>query len=350
MDNFEVDLSNSARCENYESNGNTAMINYRIGYDEGENDPRDYGREVWIYFGDTRYVLQLTIGNGISQDDLYKIIDNASLVPTNEQRFGEYFPWLDDSSNADKEYFDSTFFPISLDECNIVQIGETGSYKSPDGFINCSFTINSAEITDSFDGIDTDSCGWYADYSEYMDENGNILPNTRTWFTVGDGVNTIDEDIESVDMPFHILKLNVTAVNYSDEQQEIGICPNLISFNSDSVPMPFEIDDNVPNGYENLKVRTIYDSELDFSDSLLSLEKEEYIPANYNFSFNTDDTHKGDRNSLRLDAGESADFEVCFMISDNSIGKTYLQFYRIGNSESSSFRKGYPLYDLTEIK
>lgn len=57
----------------------------------------------------------------------------------------------------------------------------------------------------------------------------------------------------------------------------------------------------------------------------------------------------GGKNYIKFNAGESADFEICFMISDNNIGKTYLMFYSV-NSLSQSLRNGYPLYDLTGIR
>lgn len=357
MDNFEINLRYSATCENYESNGKTAMINYRAGYNESDNISKEFGREVWICFDNTRYVLQLYIGNGVSKDDLYKIIDNASLVPSDVKTYAEHFDWLKESGKPDKEYVKSEnseksdMRSVSPEECNVVPIGETGSCKTPDGYADCSFRINSAEITDSFEGINTDACGYNTDYSEYMDENGNVLPNTRTWFKYGNGVDTLNEDIGSYEMPFHILKLNVTASNDTDKYKEICISPELISFTSDSVPTPFEIDENVPEGYEDLRyVPDGYSpADISYRDSLFNKSNKKYLGRNEFFSFNTDEAHMGGKNYIKLNAGESADFEICFMISDNNIGKTYLMFYSV-NSLSQSLRNGYPLYDLTGIK
>ena len=110
--------------------------------------------------------------------------------------------------------------------------------------------------------------------------NGDILPNTRTWFKYGDGVNTFDEDIGSYEMPFHILKLNVTATNDTDKYQELCIFPILISFTSDNVPTPFENDENVPEGKKlRLCIRFGYTA---FSLSELHFRKLIFIPRCYN--------------------------------------------------------------------
>lgn len=339
MDNFEINLKYSDRCENYESGDNTAMINYRIGYDADDNDPSAFGREVWICFGDTRYVLQLYIGNGVSEEDMYKIIDNASLVPADKICYSENFSWLNESSDNHMTYSDN-HETVDLEKCNLVKIGETGEYSS----MGCSFKINSAEITDSFNGITTDGCGWDCDFSEYMDENGDILPNTRTWYKFGNGVNRINEDIESYEMPFHILKLKITAVNTADEYQELCICPSLYDIEQNSISLLSENDENIPKGYEDR-------NNINFRDSLFSQSnKAPFVNREEFFSFNTDSAHMGGKNYVNLEAGETADFEVCFMIADNNVGKPYLTFYCTNSSEIQSLSSGNPLYDLTEVK
>lgn len=350
-EDFEIDLRNSESCENYETGDKVAMINYRIGYSERTEDSgRIFGREVWISFNDTRYLLQLFVTNDISQDELYKIIDSVSLYPTDEKRFGEYFGWLDEDNNNNNNSGSSnnSYYAVDLDNANVVKIGEIADYpdKYSTGSMNVSFTVNSAELTDSFDGINTDGCGDETDFSNYMDENGNILPNVRTWFTIGDGIDTINEDIMSYDMPYHILKLNVTVTNNNDESKEVCICPNLINIDSDGMPNYYETDSNAPSGYE--------DKEIHFYDSLdriaNSVTHGGRIALNEFFSFNTDDEHMGRKNYVNLAAGESADFEVCFVCSDNRLENLYLSFYTVGNSLSQSLRDGYPIVELSDLK
>lgn len=343
----KINLRFSENCENYESDGKTAMINYRVGYSAGgDKNGNQYGREVWISFNDTRYVLVLYVTNDISQDELYKIIDNISLKPTDEKRFGEYIWWEDpanySSGSGKKKTEVNPHHIVDPDDENFLKIGETGDYNSDT--LNCSFTINSAEFTDSFDGINTDGCGWEADYSAYMDENGNLLPNTRTWYTVGDGIYTLDEDIMSYDMPYHILKMNVTITNNADEYREFCICPNIVSFTSDSVPEYIEEDLNIPSGYE--------DMDIEFYDSLDRIRAKKYIDfvGGHFFSFDTDDAHMGFKNYVNLEAGESADFEIRFVCSENRLGNLYVSFYTTGNSFSESLKRGFPMYSLCDLR
>lgn len=328
---FQIDLTGSESCENYETEGKTAMISYRVGYSTYDGTGNPYGREVWISFNDTRYLLQLFVTNDISQEELYKIIDNVSLYETDEKRFGEYFPWLDKSSQS-SSYENPYLHPVDIADVNMKKLGESADYD------DYSFTVNSVVLTDSFDGIYTDSCGWtedhphFEDFRKFMDENGNILPNTRTWYSVGDDINTIDEAVLSYDMPYHILKLSITVTNTTDEFQEIGISPQLIGFNSEGIPGGEE-DLNRPEGYENLY----------YTDFI------QYDVGGF-FSFSADAEHKGDKNSLKLAAGESADIQICFACSENRVGNLYLYFGSIGNSYSQSLKSGNPLVDLCDLR
>ena len=335
---FEVDLSNSASCENYESGDKTAMINYRISYNNG--DESNFGRDIWIFFNDTRYLLELFITDDISQEDMYKIIDNATLYETDEMRFGEYFPWLDKPSqaeiDAENEYLKSITQPVAEEDRVVLNIGDTADYAAHDGWGGYTVRVNSAELTDSFDGITTDACGWDADYSRYMDENGNILPNTRTWYKFGDGVYTLNEDMYSEDMPYHILKVNATYTNTRDEVYDIGVSPDIIGFDSDGVPVGYETGEKIPPEFPN---------GCNYRDSL-----EKHDISGVFLSLSVFGDQKGDKNHVILEPNETVDVEMCFLVPETRLGNMYFNFMTVGNGYSQSIKNGYPIFDFTALK
>lgn len=326
-DEIKEEMNFSADCENYETGDKTVMINYKLSYEKEKDDPTNYGRVVWISFNDYELVLQLYISNGLPQDELYKIIDGIELYSIDEETFHERYGYADDENRRQNDdvsegnIYDD-FDKISLDEFTIKKTGDTVTYSEfYSGDI--SFRVNNVEITDSFDGITTDASGDPADFDSLTDENNNIISNTRTWYRFGDGITTIDEDICSSEMPYHIIKMNVTAEYSGDEYEEIGICPTLVNYNSlfGSV-VKFEEDTNIPDGYAP--------GEVGFRDSI---RDEYFISLDGLISMDSDEKNYCTKNYIGLEPGESADFQICFVCSENMLKKDlFVRFYNTDNN------------------
>lgn len=318
---IKEEMNFSANCENYESDGKTVMINYRLSYEKEKDDPESFGRVVWIAFNDTDYVLELYISNGLPQEELYKIIEGTELYSINEDTFYELYGYgpeedTENTSDDSSESFYVSYGKTALEKCNIYG---TGQFMEFPGYGDFRIRVNTVEITDSFDGITTDGAGDECDFSSWADENNNIIPNTRTWYKYGDGISTIDEDICSVDMPYHIIKMNLTAENTGNDFEEICICPNLVNFNSlFGTVIHFEEDLNIPEGYSR--------TEAGFRDSIF-----EELNADLGGFISLDSAEKNYciKNYIGLEAGESADFQVCFLCSENMLNNAYLSFYSV---------------------
>lgn len=320
----EIDLKFSENYETYESNGKTAMINYRVSYGKSE-DEVNFGREIWVSFDGTNYFLQLYLTDGISQEDTKKIIDNLKLVPTDEVRFGTYLPWEDKTTTTNSG---DTVQEVEMEKCEVYYVGDTISYPGVSAENSgYSITLNSAEITDSFDGINTDACGWEADYSELMDENGNIAENTRSWIKRGDGVNTLDEVVKEESVPMHILKLNVTYTNISDETNDICIDPNLFQF----------IDGKPYTHY----------TQWDFGNDTDCVDSIRFGDFGGHFSLDADPDKKGGKNYVILEPGESTDVQLAFFVADDEVDKMLVYFRMAGNTLSFAMEHGdCPFFDL----
>lgn len=296
---LEISLPFSVDYETYKSDGKTAFINYKeanvLSFD---TTPL---REIFISFDNTSYVLDITISDDISEEEMLKLIDNTKLVPTDEICYGTYIPWIEEA-NITYEYEEKA---IAAEE-NVRHIGDTISYPFSgvgmlDGF---DVTLNSVEHTDSFDGINTDACGDPKDYSELMDENGNIIENTRQWIKHGDGINTTDEIISEEILPMHIVKVNVTYTNTSDLENEITISPIMF------------IKDNgeATTHWESAGEYSAYDSITEF-----------YSQSNF-FSVDVAPEYKGEKNAVILQPGESTDVQIAFFVDDNVKDKINLSF------------------------
>lgn len=301
--NVELKLPYSENCETYESEGKTALINYR-NPDVYNNGTTSIDKTVYICFEGTTYVLTLHISEDVSEADMKKMIDEITLYPTEEKYHGDYIPWLDENNYQSDSHSYSSSKLYAYEE-NVRTIGDTVckpySGNGNDGY---DVTLNSFEITDSFDGITTDACGNPKDYSSLMDENGNIIENIRTVVQRGDGVDTNDEIISEESLPMHILKLNVTYTNTANVENEITISPIM-----------FIIEDGEPVVYWEAQ------GEYSTYDSILGRERQ----SSY-FSIDADSEQKGEYNNLILESGESADVQIAFFVDDNVKDKVYVSF------------------------
>lgn len=312
--NVELKLPYSENCQTYESEGKTALINYRSP-NVYNNGTLSIDRSVYICFEGTTYVLSIHISEDVSDADMKKMIDEITLYPTEERMHGTYIPWLDESNYQSDSYSPQKFYAY---EENVRTIGDTVSkpYSGTGRNDGYDVTLNSFELTDSFDGITTDGCGDETDFSHLMDENGNIIENIRTTIKRGDGVNTIDEIISEEVVPMHILKMNVTITNTADIENDICICPTMFII-EDGEPKQDWV--NNKDGYSCL-------------DSLVGYDGQRMW-----FSLAMDSDQKGGKNHLILAPNESADVQIAFFVDDNVKDKVYVSFEVSGNNFGEYF-------------
>lgn len=324
---ISIDLPFSENCETYESGDKTAMINYRapniydmtIHHDNSEQP--GYSRNIFVTFGETSYLAEINISDDVSDEDLRNLIDNMELIPTEEKMYGDYIPFLDPDNSSSSNYEETLQDAVNM---NVVHVGDTVYYDNEEYFGGFSFTLNSAEFVDNFDGINTDACGNYADYSQYMDENGNIIENIRSIIEFGDGVNSNDKVLSEESIPMHILKMNATFTNTRDVENEIGIDPTM-----------FAIQDGKPvnQAFVNYNGQRYIDSVSGVSGSMDF------------FSMDTAPEKKGSKNAVYLAPGESAEVQLAFWVPDDLKDEVYFM-QRLGNAYDTEINRGSPVFDL----
>lgn len=349
---FKLDIGFSADCEEYQTDGKTVMISEFV---------QNKGRSVFIFFDETRYLLMLSFTGEVSDEEMHKIIDGIKLTETDKKLFSEDMSWFtpQDTSEEDMnyaEYLDSITYAVEPASENIHQIGETAVHENidPDD-IHCPFhvrgysvTLNSAEFTDSISDILSSGKSFengFEEYiSRYMDENGNIGENIRSWYKRGDGVETLDELIAEEEVPVHILKLNCTFTNDLDCDYEINIFPSYLSFDEDGVPTGFEVSE-LPQGVEKGKYKgqIPYDSNYYMIDSLGHFQTENFL------GFAVDESKKCSKNQILLGAGESTEVEIYMSFTEKRVGNAYVYFENDGSSWTEAIENGMQMFDLCKL-
>lgn len=216
------------KLDNVSNDEKTAYIFYRQeNMYLGAEDTNSFGRVVWIHFKGTNFMLQLFFTDDISDDDVRSVIDGAKLVPSEEQAAGIWFNREESAGNNNVQPATSG---KSIDDYNIVSIGDTVSDAQFDTN-NVEITINNAWVQDNFDGITTDSCGWEADYSEFLADDGKIY-ETYQYGTIGDGINTLDEITDTKTVQKKVIVLDLTYKNIGDKDicedfENNNVCYNI---------------------------------------------------------------------------------------------------------------------------
>ncbi len=290
-----------------------------------------FGRNVWITFEGSKYAVFLYVSDALDDNDLAQIIENISLVDTDEDTGAVYVEPSEIEQNAEpttvvvEEPADS----ITRDDLTLYSIGDltVDEVDLGDGRVrSMNVSVNDAYITDNFNGLTTDGIGLDIDFSEFTDENGKIIDAVTEYFDVveqPDG-NYIREEKGSDSEASKILVVDLTYTNNSDFQDDYCVSPSLMT---------------IANGTLERIEWEEYQLE-DFS-SLCNLDK---LDSERNSAFSLyADSNKGSKNGLVLNPGESADVRLAFLLREDEVGNLYLNL-------SSYGLEGSTLVDLCNIE
>lgn len=300
---FVIDNESRTFCESLKSV--TAESTYetddRIVFISRLDKDFDKRAEIWVAFKDTKYVAKILALQEFTDDELKMMAEGLVLeesdveVASSYTTYTEYQEWLQaEIENADVSEPD--FYKEHLGEMNLISIGETFSDFDVD------VTLDSITYQDTFDGITTDSIGREYDYSKYMNADGTLADNVRTWYTMGDGVNTIDEVDYTETMSAKIMVVNLTYENKGAEEIEYCVCPGVRP-----------VDENGDWLIENKSFDDRY-----AVDSLSALGYDDGF-----FSFSTD--HENSKNNIAaFKPGEKAQVQLAFIVYDEPVADYYL--------------------------
>lgn len=271
----------------------------------GAEDTNSFGRVAWIHFKGTNYILQLYFTDDISEDDVRSVIDGAKLVPSEEQTAGI---WFNREESTDTNNAQPVTSGKSIDDFTVISVGDTVKDEREDGN-NIEITVNDAWVQDNFDGINTDGCGWPADYSEFLSEDGKIN-ETYQYGTIGDGIDTLDEITETKTVQKKVIVLELTYKNVGDEdiyedfdnhKLGLNIKPNLLK--APQWDYNWRVNCNT-NGYTLLNHSRIA------GEDYLSLETN-----NKNF-----------KNSINIPAGGETHVKISLIANADDLDDLYVDF------------------------
>lgn len=251
----------------------------------------DYRNIVWVAFSNTPYAAQFYATDDLTKEELTQIAEHLSLSPAEQETASLWQPEesLIESSGA------APATACDVNQLSYVNIGDTLTTEE-----TVSLTLDALSTQNTFAGISTDGIGQDCDYSSYQNADGTIADNTRTWYSYGDGVNTLDEAIKTETIPQTILTFQLTYTNNGTEAVETCVCPQLFRMQADGT---------FPAYTEEAETEYYVDScDLNMTGEF--------------FSFSSSGSHS--KNNVLLQPGETQTVTVAFVVDADQLDELYL--------------------------
>ncbi|MDO4863648.1 MAG: hypothetical protein Q4A05_05715 [Ruminococcus sp.] len=301
----------------YDLDGKHVIIRY-AETNENREPVNSFSRWIFVKFNDSPYVATLHITDNYSDEEALKVCEGMELVDCDAADFHVNI-WTDNFTESpaqlsldSRKEDNSLSYKLDLDDVYLYGVGDTfaseyhkeTARQSGDEHAFCYITLNSARVQDSFDGITTDGCGWDKDYSIYVGEDGRL--------------NDPNYDLR-------IVVLDLTYTNNSDVETDFCICPKMCSYKDGCItPIDLFPTNHHVNGEAN-----------GFN-----------CESGLHFSFDSD--KKGEKNHIVLEAGESAEVQLAFVIEADDLGTL---IYGAEPSYNGNFHDYYdsPLVDLRDL-
>lgn len=328
----------TASKDEYAIEGGNVKIFYSCDFRTIEQG--NFGRNVWITFEGSQYAVFLYVTDGFDDEALKKIIENISLVPASEDNSKVYEePVQDEQPAGDTGFVHEIPEGIPTENLNLIKLGET--YTDTFDFWQdhttvMDITTTDAYITRSLDGIVTDAIGLDADYSQFTDENGNVIDCYTEWYKnvkQNDG-NYTKEVVDSEIVGSKILVVDMTLTNNSDMRDEYNIHPTLM-IDTEGGLLQIEEAERAAKHREY----SAYCNLREMSGARSSA-----------FSLSVNGT-KGTKNSVSLEPGESAEIRLAFLLRENETESgLYLSMIDQGfSTDDESYMAKNAFLDLSEV-
>lgn len=298
--------------------GNNTVL-YAVTDTTGKSGEVIFDKEVWVAFPDSNYAVQFYATTDVTKEEIEKIAENLSLTPSDKEtaELWDVEP-KEESGGTDETY--------KFNDYTIQQIGDTvrsSHYDDADAdtdpFDRITAKLDSVSVQDNFDGLPAiNDIGEPVDYSQYLNADGTVQDDVRTWYSRGDGVNTLDTKIKEETVPQRVLVMHLTYTNESSITQEICVCPNLIQKNGDSMD------------YNEVACEPMTDTTY-CNGTLDDLKYGEF------FLFATNREHSKN-NITNVAPGESVDATVAFLMDADEVQNLYADI--LGGGEKTVISLG----------
>lgn len=336
---FDMLTTNVKAAEEINVNGYDGIYCELYGGDDGEIS---YDQRIYVAYTDVHYVMEMYVASDVTKEEALKIAEGVHLQPVtdgNTQNIVHAYNWsacIQSVNEETVEWNPSVSIPKSAMK-NIHAVGETfaaACVESPEddwlGLGNVAVKVTDVQVSDNISLLDLSVMD--ADDREALrkevNQAGELLPAKINYIKYGNGIDTLNEVVDSREVPQKLVYVTVEYTNTgAEELNEVLFMGNLMKI--------VEQDDQM----------SIYTGKA--SDE--SAAWDDAVPAG--IAHNTEmwyyDVHGGERRNnyiTNLKAGETATVHMAWLVPEEELGYLYLNLDTSGGSyefSESSLDVGY---------
>ncbi|MBD5514839.1 MAG: DUF4367 domain-containing protein [Lachnospiraceae bacterium] len=308
----------------------------------GDNREISFNQRIYVAYTDVHYVMEMYAASDVAKEEALKIAEGVHLQPVsdgNTQDIVHAYNWSEYVKSRNEEtvaWNTSVTVPKSAMK-NTHAVGEAftaANVESPEddwlGLGNIEIKVTDVQVSDKINLLDLSVMD--ADYRDELQKEvnqaGELLPTKINYMKYGNGIDTLDEVVESREVPQKLVYVTVEYTNIgAEELDEILFLGSLMKIVEENGQMK------------------MYTGEA----SGQSAAWDEAVPAGLarNREMWYYDVHGGERRNnyiTNLKAGETATIHMAWLVPDAELSYLYLNLDTFGGSyefNESSLDLGY---------
>ena len=308
----------------------------------GDDEDISFNQRVYVAYTDVHYVMEMYAASDVTKEDALKIAEGVHLQPVsdeNTQDIVHAYNWssyIKSRSEEAVEWNPSVTVPKSAMK-NTHAVGEAftaANVESPEddwlGLGSVEIKVTDVQVSDKIDLLDLSvmDADSRAELQKEVNPAGELLPVKINYIKYGNGIDTLNEVVDSREVPQKLVYVTVEYTNTSAEKlNEILFFGNLMKIVEE-------------NGQMKMYTGKASDKSTAWDDA---------VPAGiaHNREMWYYDVHGGERRNnyiTNLEAGETAAVHMAWLVPEEELGYLYLNLDTFGGSyefSESSLNLGY---------
>lgn len=289
---------------------------------EGQTGGINMNQKIYLSFPEVHYVAEIAIGEDVTKEEAQKIAEGMQLVPTEDEialaskpmttDWSIYSESMPAENNEEGSMEWNPLLSVAKSEVPIYAPGDTFDVKttaSGDENVTLQLKVKDVTVLDNISGLNKkflDDNIW-----EVADENGNLLSATRSYLKEGDGVDAIDEVVDTRMLPQKMVVVTMEYKNTTEKDLE-----DIIFFHTVSAI------DEADGNYVMVQETPAEGEEWDFYQDSAAYARRGGEMVYYTVQGGEDQNGSNYISSLK--AGEEITMEVGFLVNEEDLKHLYL--------------------------
>jgi len=306
--------------------------------DSAENSSTEGAKKIYMIYAEHNYLLEMFIFPDVTKEEAFQIAEGVSITPTEEtsgENVMQVCSWNDMENEAGKgepEADESetlmTFPKEKMKNIHLIggeiSLDQNGIEATP----GLTAIVSDVTISDNISSLSENMLE--DDTKAAFDTDGNLLPMKVEYLKSGDGINTVDEVVETKEIPMKIVSVTV------DYKNNGKTALSNVMFNG-GIALLAEYGENMQfDAYMNEKPGTgdIWDC---VNEESIGFSQEVYLS----------DVHGGERHNNYINTinpGETVTVRMAFKVPEEKLNEMYFTLSNYGGShfyDETSLQLGY---------